>query len=610
VICLGSGLDTLTGGIPVNGTGGGIGSYSGTGVVDPLKGIFDPSVSGVGKFAIRYTFKNPVTGCSGQATDTLTVLGAPKVLSLTDVSTLNVCDTTPKLVVTGDASVTSYEWFRNDTLIANAVNAQYTATKSGLYRVRLFNVGGCYHDTSLTLALKPHPRANFAVASICKNLTVYFKNLSRISDGSGLVYLWDFGEPSSGAKNGSTDTDGVHQYGSTGVKTVKLITESVVTGCLDSITVAIVVDTLNPNANFIIVGNQPYCLNESLIFEDSSYLPGKVIKEYTWEFYDVGGILIKRDTGSVVLERFPVVGNLPTRYSAVEYLNTGDICLVETKRKTFVISPSTPVTYVREQGREMCYDASPFVLTGGSTVPAGQPGRGYYTGQGVTGDTTGGNTFDPKLGGVGEDQVSYVFTNQYGCKSTASVDYVVNGAIPLTSHVIYAREGDLVTLNQDTSWVLPFTFGPEGITSITADSLGWYWSPGTGLSSQTIPSPTLTAKENGVYTLQVTSPKGCISKTTIEVRVRKTLFVPNVFTPNGDGIHDTWYIKGIDGYPQAEVFIFNRWGEQLFYSRGYGTEFNGYYRGKPLPAGTYYYLIKYNGTDGTKPATGPLTIIY
>ena len=598
LICLAAAPDTLRGGSPATGSYGGVGAYSGAGVVG---GVFYPMVAGVGKHAITYTFINPTTGCNGQATDTIQVLSPPTGISLTLPSAINPCDSLVVLKAQG-TGIKSYEWYVNGKLIPGATTASYTADSGGKYTARLFNAAGCYTDTSVTFKLNPHPRAGFTVSSICQNLTVYFRNLSTISDKSAMTYQWNFGDPSS-AQNTSTAPQPNHLYTSAGNKTVTLIATSL-TGCHDTLQNTLFVQAVDSTANFIIVANKPYCLYESLVFEDSSILSGKVIQQYTWKFFNAAGTLIKQDTGAVVQERFTLSGNLPETFTAQEFLNTGDSCLTLTPAKKFTINPNTPVTYVREAPRDLCIYTPAFNLTGGSTVPPGQPGTGYYSGAGVV----GGNTFDPKIGGVGEDQVSYVFTNQYGCISSASVDYQVNDTIALTGSTIKANENAVVTLNGIGA--LPFTFGPDGITSITADSLKWYWSPATGLSSTTVPNPTFTATQNITYTLTLTSPKGCVSRTAFVVNVALTLFVPNAFTPNGDGIHDTWHIKGIDQFPNAEIFIFNRWGEQLFYSKGYGTEFNGYYNGRPLPAGTYYYLIKFNRDGNSAPQTGPLTIIY
>jgi len=67
--------------------------------------------------------------------------------------------------------------------------------------------------------------------------------------------------------------------------------------------------------------------------------------------------------------------------------------------------------------------------------------------------------------------------------------------------------------------------------------------------------------------------------------------IPNTFTPNGDGINDTWDIKFLNSYPQCTVQIFNRWGQNVYSSIGYGIPWDGTYKGAALPSGTYYYVI-------------------
>ena len=68
----------------------------------------------------------------------------------------------------------------------------------------------------------------------------------------------------------------------------------------------------------------------------------------------------------------------------------------------------------------------------------------------------------------------------------------------------------------------------------------------------------------------------------------------NTFSPNGDGINDTWKISGIENYPNANVQIFTRSGEKVFESVGYPVPFNGIYQGKQLAVSTYYYIINLN----------------
>jgi len=67
--------------------------------------------------------------------------------------------------------------------------------------------------------------------------------------------------------------------------------------------------------------------------------------------------------------------------------------------------------------------------------------------------------------------------------------------------------------------------------------------------------------------------------------------IPNTFTPNGDGINDTWQIKYLEYYPKSTVNIFDRWGQKVFSSIGYPIPWDGTYKGAVLPTGTYYYII-------------------
>ena len=86
------------------------------------------------------------------------------------------------------------------------------------------------------------------------------------------------------------------------------------------------------------------------------------------------------------------------------------------------------------------------------------------------------------------------------------------------------------------------------------------------------------------------------------------LDVPTGITPNGDHVNDTWQIENSEDYPNIEVFIYNRWGSLIFESKGYLTPWDGTYNGKPVPAGSYYYLIKTN-YKVEKPQKGIITII-
>jgi len=74
-------------------------------------------------------------------------------------------------------------------------------------------------------------------------------------------------------------------------------------------------------------------------------------------------------------------------------------------------------------------------------------------------------------------------------------------------------------------------------------------------------------------------------------------FVPNAMTPDGDGVNDVFTIPCLDTYDDSSLAIFNRWGDEVFRSKPYQNNWDGTYKGKELPAGTYFYIldVKING---------------
>ena len=127
----------------------------------------------------------------------------------------------------------------------------------------------------------------------------------------------------------------------------------------------------------------------------------------------------------------------------------------------------------------------------------------------------------------------------------------------------------------------------------SVDAASWFWDFDNGEIS-TEQNPTITFSDTGVYivSLMVTNTYGCSDKSTeISVRPEFTLFIPNSFTPNGDGLDDDFMAYG-EGMIQYKMMIYSRWGENIFQSNDKAFGWNGKNRfDENVSAGIYLYHI-------------------
>ena len=146
-----------------------------------------------------------------------------------------------------------------------------------------------------------------------------------------------------------------------------------------------------------------------------------------------------------------------------------------------------------------------------------------------------------------------------------------------------------------------------GPTALSSESLTW--TPAIWLDNPNTANPLASNTVNVVYTVSISYGSGCLVSDTVRVDVYPEIKVTGGFSPNNDGKNDLWIIDYLDQFPDHEVEIYNRWGDLLFYTKNYQlSPFDGKYKGKNLPVGTYYYIIKLNHPGYPKPYSGPLTI--
>jgi gliding motility-associated-like protein len=142
--------------------------------------------------------------------------------------------------------------------------------------------------------------------------------------------------------------------------------------------------------------------------------------------------------------------------------------------------------------------------------------------------------------------------------------------------------------------------------------LSWQWTPSTGLSNPNAPLTSTSVQQNQTYVLTVTAPSGyCPPRTmsdSVHIAVKDcsipfSISVPNVFTPNGDGVNDSWLPVFINSsaITSYHCALFDRWGVALFETDKALQSWDGKNKtGVACIAGTYYYTIEISYLDGTK----------
>ncbi len=150
----------------------------------------------------------------------------------------------------------------------------------------------------------------------------------------------------------------------------------------------------------------------------------------------------------------------------------------------------------------------------------------------------------------------------------------------------------------------------EGIGS--DDVIGWYWDFGDG-NVDSVQSPIHTYRDSGFYevSLIVSNSFGCTDTIikTIYAYPDFGFYIPNTFTPNNDGINDIFDGKG-QGFKAYEMYIFNRWGQELYSSMQYGRGWSGLDQGERYPIGVYAYRFVLTLPNGrTKEFLGHVNLL-
>jgi gliding motility-associated-like protein len=179
--------------------------------------------------------------------------------------------------------------------------------------------------------------------------------------------------------------------------------------------------------------------------------------------------------------------------------------------------------------------------------------------------------------------------SQGGCDSIVTLTLTVLPDIAAT-----ASPESATLLYNDSISVTIFTSNPGSIIS-------YNWSPASGISCANCQSATVVAFEDIRYTVMVIDSFGCIDTVEIPIIVKGgVIYVPNAFTPNGDGNNDIFKVYG-NGFKTFRFLIFNRWGEKIFESFDPNHGWDGTYMGKEMNPGVYVYYIDIEFASGKIP---------
>ncbi|WCT10843.1 gliding motility-associated C-terminal domain-containing protein [Mucilaginibacter jinjuensis] len=212
------------------------------------------------------------------------------------------------------------------------------------------------------------------------------------------------------------------------------------------------------------------------------------------------------------------------------------------------------------------------------------------------------------------DVVTCVVTNNDGCVPMMSdVSAEITGLVrPITTISVSIARTQAGIIYAGTPVTFKATPSGNIVNQIIYD---WYINGrSTGNNSPVFTTSTLA--DNDVVSCYIDVPlfNMCIinpfvqsNLILVKVKTVKDIIPPNTFTPNNDGVNDTWDIPGLSSFAHNNVSVYDRYGSIVYQSAGYNIPWDGSRNNHALPVGTYYYIINLN--DGSRGISGSVTII-
>jgi gliding motility-associated-like protein len=463
--------------------------------------------------------------------------------------------------------------FTSSTAGAGTHQLQYTYTSTA----------GCTSSSLSSIVVWPAATANFNVTDPkCEKNNVTITDASNPGAGTISAWTWTYGD-ASGTDVRNNGLPFTHLYNTPNSYTISLqVTTS--NGCNSIVaTKPITVHPLpqvgfNLPAGICLPDGRGTFTNLSTIADGTE---GSF--SYRWDFADGGMSLVKDPE-----HRFSAIGPFNVKLKVTS--NNG---CVDSLTKLFSdIYPQPKATYITSpSGAQVCLgDSIRFTSTSngmGSPVV-----KWRWTLGDASTDTT--NSFWHTYSSANTYNVSLHIFNERGCVSdTVYGQAIIDGYPDIDAGPdVYVLQGSSVTLS-------PVVTG-------SGASVQYLWT-GPFLNNNNIKNPLATPPNDQEYIIRVTNGLGCSAEDTLMVRLYRPPVFPNAFSPNGDGINDTWRVTYLETYSTAKVEVFDRYGRVVFASTGYDKPWDGTAKGKPLPVGVYYYVIHLGVVP--QPLTGWITLL-
>jgi gliding motility-associated-like protein len=523
------------------------GVFSGPGTTSG--GVFNPATAGLGFHTIQYTVA--ALGCGD--TTRKTVLVSPLPVATFAPLPATICRNAPPIVLVPTVTGGVFSGPGVSGNVFNPANAAVT----GLVTIKyVLSVGGCPDSTTRTITILPTPNPFFTGPDtiVCVNAPVSF--MSPIVSGGTFSGQGVVGNSFSPTLAGP------------GIRFVQYRISS--GGCTDSLVRQVIVNAL-PNANFSGI-DQLNCVNQGsrvLI----PVLPGGV--------FSGNGVVFSSSTGIYTFN--PALAD--TGVHTVQYRVTLNGC-TDSVRRTIRLNRSValPDSAIRVcEGIATTLSAKASSTNGSNLFKFGWSLLSGPTGlpvgvSGLRGEDVIDSISNPEfLAGNRPGNYRYRLRviDSTGCRSDNDTFQIVT-VVP--KPIIAKRD----------SIIFCFEEGIRTTISIPPIYSTYLWV----LFNDS--TPNLSVILPGFYSYQVTDSTGCRNQDSLKVveLCAPRVFIPNAFTPNGDGLNDSLVVFG-KYYRDLEMTIFNRWGEVVYIQKPGEKPWDGTYRGEMVQSGTYVYEVQY-----------------